>query len=95
MLREHTGNKVVDEPGVDLTANLTGFFLPPASISSGPERFQQNTSIAQKRRRWISPRNYNRMMQTLVCGLMHHPRDLSVKYGLKEENPHLAREALQ
>lgn len=30
----------------------------------------------------------------LVCGLTRYPRDLNVKSGLKEENPHLAMKAL-
>ena len=46
MLREDTGEEVVDEPAVDLTANLTEYFHPPASILIGTERFQKNSPIA-------------------------------------------------
>lgn len=46
MLREDTGKEVVDEPAVDLTANLTEYFTPPASISIRIERFQKNSPIA-------------------------------------------------
>lgn len=41
MRREDTGEEVANEPAVDLTANLTEYFPPPASISIGTERFQK------------------------------------------------------
>lgn len=46
MLREDTGEEVVDEPAVDLTANLTKYLPPPASISIGTEGFQKTSPLA-------------------------------------------------
>lgn len=49
MLRGDTAEEVVDEPAVDLTANLTEYFPPPASISIRTERFQKNHSMKEKK----------------------------------------------
>lgn len=38
MLREDTDEEVVDEPAVDVTANLTEHFPSPASTPIGAER---------------------------------------------------------